>query len=154
MAKPVKVNGSRRARPYRRSLPRRRAGETPAAAAVRRYWREKGDIRMVSGKTNEMRPIRALDTPNYTLISFDSDELAHIGDNLGVDLSGFDGALVDASDGDYNEVWRFRWDAQPRKVCRAGALMATEAQYRKRGYSADRAHARADDGGHRRVARR
>lgn len=108
MAKPVKVNGSRRARPYRRSLPRRRAGETPAAAAVRRYWPEKGDIRMVPSKTNEMRPIRALDTPNYTLISFDSDELAHIGDNLGIDLSGFDGALVDASDGDYNEVWVFR----------------------------------------------
>ena len=73
-----------------------------------RPYVRRGSFRGARGKTNEMRPIWALDTPNYVLISFDSDEVAHIGDNLGIDLSGFDGALVDASDGDYNEVWVFR----------------------------------------------
>lgn len=68
-----------------------------------------GQIHWVQEHIRGMRPvpIRDLQDPRFTLIAFDPVEVREIGKSIGKNLSRFDGALVDVSDGDFKEVYVF-----------------------------------------------
>lgn len=78
--KPVKVNGSRRARPHRRALPRRRRGETPEHFAHRLTSRQIMDI-LHQERADRMIPVDLPDREyrnEYGRVVFDDPEVERI----------------------------------------------------------------------------